>query len=169
MVDEDDYGVGFGDDACEFTEGLAHETCVKTHVLVTHFAFDFVFRDECSDRVDDHNIDSAGANESFDDLECLFTVIWLRDKEFVDVDADTAGIERVESMLGIDEGSGATQFLDFSDGVQGEGGFTGGFWTVDFDDAAAWETTDTERGIERETASWNCINISFAMFPEFHD
>ena len=39
-------------------------------------------------------------------------------------------------MFGVDEGGDAAGLLDFGEGVEGEGGFAGGFGAVDFDDAA---------------------------------
>jgi len=56
-------------------ECLGHEPGLEAHVAVAHFAFDFGFRGEGGDGVDDDDIDGAGAHEGFGDIERLFAVI----------------------------------------------------------------------------------------------
>ena len=51
---------------------------------VPHFAFDFGFRSQRRDRVDDNDIDGARADQHVRDFECLLARIRLRDQEFVD-------------------------------------------------------------------------------------
>ena len=53
-------------------------------------------------------------------------------------------------MLGVDEGRGAAELLDFGDHLQRERGLAGGFRSVDFDDATARQATDAERDVEAQ-------------------
>lgn len=70
---------------------------------VAHFAFDFSFRDQGGNGVDDDDIDSTAADQFFCDFKGLFAVIRLGNEQFVGVDAKVAGIDRIEGVFGIDE------------------------------------------------------------------
>src|ERR1019366_4614686 len=52
LIYEDEAGAGFCDYAGELAEGLRHEACVKPHVIVAHFAFEFGLGDEGGDGID---------------------------------------------------------------------------------------------------------------------
>src|SRR5580698_9505625 len=52
-------------------------------------------------------------------------------------------------------GGDAAEFLGFGYDLQSERGFTAGFRAVDFDDAAAGETADAQREVERQAAGRN--------------
>ena len=64
---------------------------------VAHFAFDFSFRDQGGNGVDDDDIDSTAADQFFCDFKGLFAVIRLGNEQFVGVDAKVAGIDRIEA------------------------------------------------------------------------
>ncbi len=87
----------------ELAQRLRHEPRLKTHVRVAHLALDLGLGRQRRDRVDDDDIDGARAHEHVGDLERLLAGIGLRDQQIIDVDADLAGIKRIERMLGIDE------------------------------------------------------------------
>jgi hypothetical protein len=82
----------------------------------------------------------------------LFAVIGLRDEEIIDIDAEFAGVDGIESVLGVHEGGVAAGALCLGDRLERHGGFAGGFGAEDFDDAAAREAADAEGGIEREAS-----------------
>src|ERR1700754_631996 len=67
------------------------------------------------------------------DLERLLAGVGLRDQEVVDVDAELAGIDRIERVLGIDKGADAALLLGFGDAMQRQGGLAGGFRPGDLD------------------------------------
>ena len=169
LVDEYAAAAGFADGGGEFAHGLAHESCLEAHFAVAHFAVDFGFRCECGDGVDDDDVDGAGADEVVGDFECLLAVVWLRDEEVFDVDAEFFGIEAVEGVFGIDESGDAALFLRFGDDVDGEGGFTGGFGAVYFDDAAFWEAADAECVVEADAACGYDFEGFVWAVAELHD
>ena len=60
LVYENQSGFAFGDYGGEFPHRLAHQSCLKTHVAVAHFAFDFGLRGQRGDRVDNDNVNGIG-------------------------------------------------------------------------------------------------------------
>ena len=78
---------------------------------IAHFPFDFRFRDQGGNGVDDDDIDSTAADQFFCDFKGLFAVIRLGNEQFVGVDAKVAGIDRIQGVFGIDEGCNAAVFL----------------------------------------------------------
>ena len=159
LVDEDDHGVGTGDVAGELAQRLRHEAGMQTHLRLAHLAFDFGLGRERRDRVDDDEVDRVGAHQHVGDFERLLTGVRLRDQQFVDVDAELLGVRRIERMLGVDEGGGAAQLLDFRDHLQRERGLAGGFRTVDLDDAAARQAADAKRDVEAQRAGGHRFHV----------
>ncbi len=97
-------GARLGDGSGELAQGLGHQAGLQAHVRVAHFAVELGLGDEGGDGVDDEDVDGAGADEGFDDLEGLLAVVGLRDEEVVDVDAKLLGVGGIERVLGVDEG-----------------------------------------------------------------
>ena len=96
--------------------------------------------------------------------------VGLRDQQVVDIDAELARIDRVERVLGIDEGADAALLLGFGDGVQRQRGLAGGFRPVDFDDAAARQAADAERDVEPERAGRDGLDVHrLVVLAELHD
>ena len=63
LVDEDAHGVGLGERAGELAHRLAHEACLQADRDVAHLALELGARHERGDRVDDDDVDGAGAHE----------------------------------------------------------------------------------------------------------
>jgi hypothetical protein len=137
--------------------------------LVAHLAFELGARHQRRDRIDHQHVDRAGAHQRVGDLERLLAVVGLRDQKIVDVDAELPGIDRVERVLGIDEGADAALLLRLGDGVQSQRGLAGRFGPVDLDHPAARQAADAERDIEAERAGGaryrSSIDLSF--LPSF--
>ena len=104
------------------------------------------------------------------DLERLLAGVGLRDQEIVEVDAELAGIGRIERMLGIDEGADAALLLGLGDGVQGQRRLARRFRPVDLDDAAARQAADAERDVEPERAGRDGLDLHRLLaLAEPHD
>ena len=142
---------------------------MQTDVGVAHFAFDLGPRDEGGDRVDDQDVDGAGTNELLGDLQSLFAVVRLCDEERVDVDAEVGGVDGVEGVFRVDEGGFAAEFLCFCDGVQREGGLTGGLRSVDLDDAAPGKSADAGGGVEGQGAGGDGLHVHVLAVSQAHD
>src|SRR5690606_6169513 len=59
LVNKDNRTFRFADGSCKFSKRLAHQTGVKTHFAITHFALSFTFWRQCRYRVDNYNVDGA--------------------------------------------------------------------------------------------------------------
>ena len=95
--------------AGELAQRLAHEARLQADEAVAHLALDLGLRRERRDGVDGDDVDGAAAHEHLGDLEGLLAVVGLRDEQVVDVDADGLGVDRVDGVLGVDEGGQAAQ------------------------------------------------------------
>jgi hypothetical protein len=121
-------------------------------VHVTHFAFDFGLRYQRGHGVDDDHVNGVGAHQHVGDFQGLFAGVRLRNQQVVDVDAQLAGVLRVEGVFGVDEGAGGTVFLGFGDDRQGQRGLTRRFRAVDFDDTAFWQAADAQGDVQAQRA-----------------
>ena len=117
---------------------------------IAHFAFDFGARYECRNRVNDENIDSAGAYEHVGDFKRLLARVRLGDQKVIGTNAELAGIADIERVFCVDIGCDSALLLDFSNRVEGESRFPRGFRAVNFDDPAAGVAADSKRQIKPE-------------------
>lgn len=78
---------------------------------VAHFAFDFGLRNQGGYGVDDDDVNGTAADEFFRDFKSLFAVIRLGNEQLVGIDAEVAGIDRIESVFRIDKGCNAAVLL----------------------------------------------------------
>lgn len=78
---------------------------------VAHFAFDFGFRNQGGYGVDDDDVDGTAADEFFRNFKGLFAVIRLGNEQLVRIDAEMAGIDRIEGVFSIDKGCNAAVLL----------------------------------------------------------
>ena len=109
--------------------------------------------------VDDEHVDGAGAHQRLGDLERLLAGVGLGDQQIVDVDAELPGVDRVERVLGVDEGADAAALLGLGDDVQRQRRLARGFRPVDLDDAAARQAADAERDVEAERAGRDRLDV----------
>ena len=72
-------------------------------------------------------------------------------------------------MLGINERSVAAGLLGARDRVQGNRRLTGGFGSVDLDDAAARKATDSEGDVEGEGAGRDHLDGGTVVVTQSHD
>src|SRR5580700_8421728 len=139
-------------------------------MAVAHFAFEFGARHEGRDRIDDEHVDGARADQRVRDLERLLAGIGLRNQQIVNIDAEFAGIGRVECVLGIDEGAGAAAALRFSNDMQGERCLAGALWPVNLDNPPARQPADAERDVETQRSGRYDLGIGGCLArSELHD
>ena len=137
---------------------------------VAHLAFEFGARHQRRDRIDHQHVDRAGAHQRVGDLQRLLAGVGLRDQQVVDIDAELAGIDRVERVFGVDEGADAALLLRLGHGVQRQRGLARGFRPVDLDDAAARQAADAERDVEAERAGGDRLDLHRpVVLAEPHD
>ncbi len=136
---------------------------------VAHLAFDLGTRRECCHRVDDHDVDCAGAHQHVDDLERLLAGVGLADEQLVDVDADGAGVHRVHGVLGVDVGADAAVALRLGHDVHGECGLTRGLRAEDLDHTTTRQTADAEGEVEAQRPCLDGLDAHRGLFAHPHD
>ena len=107
--------VRLADRAGQLAQRLRHEARLQADKAVAHLALDLRARHERRDRVDNDDVDRAGAHERLGDLKRLLAGVRLGDEHVVDIDAKRAGIGEVERVLGVDEGDLAARLLRLGD------------------------------------------------------
>ncbi len=131
---------------------------MQADMAVAHLALELGARHQGGDAVDHQDVDGAGPDQRVADLQRLLAAIGLAEQQIVHVHAQLAGIDRVQRMLGIDEGAGAAAPLRLGDGMQGERRLAGAFRAIDLDDAAARQAADAEREVEPQRAGGNDLD-----------
>ena len=110
--------LGVAERAGDLAQRLGHQAGLQADVAVAHLALDLGPRHQRGDRVDDDEVDRAGADQHVGDLQRLLAGVGLRDQQRVDVDAELLGVLRVERVLGVDERRDAAGLLRVGDRVQ---------------------------------------------------
>src|ERR1700759_1473664 len=119
-------------------------------MAVAHFAFEFGAWYESRHRIDNQHIDRARADQRVRYLERLLAGVRLGNQQVVDIDAELAGIGRIEGVLGVDESAGAAAMLRFGDDMQGERRLAGALRPVNLDDPPARQPADAKRDVETQ-------------------
>ncbi|MNC21887.1 hypothetical protein D3C75_698740 [compost metagenome] len=148
LVDEDKQGIGLLKVTCQFTHGLAHHTCRKAHVRVTDFAFNFSFRRQSSNGVNNQNVYRTRTCQRITNFQRLLASIWLGAQQVVDIYAQFLSVNRVQSVLGIDKRTRFTFTLSGGDNLQSQRRFTRRLWPVDFNDTPHWQATGPQSDIQ---------------------
>ena len=115
------------------------------------------------------HVDGTGAHQGVGDLKRLLAGIGLGDQQLLDVDPKLVGIDRVERMLGIDEGAGAAALLGFRHHMERQGGLARAFRPVNLDHPAAGQAADPERDIEAQGARRDRFGLHHRAFAQLHD
>ena len=89
---------------------------------VAHLAVEFRLGYQGGHRIDHQHVDGIGGDERAGDLERLLAVVGLRDQQVVHVHAQLARVDRVQGVLGVDEGRHAARLLRLGDDLQRHGG-----------------------------------------------
>ena len=168
LVDEHHQAVGVLHITGQLTQRLGHQTGLQAYVAVAHFAFDFRFRRQGRYRVDDDDVDGVGAYQHVSDFQGLLAGVRLGDQQVVDVYAQLFSVDRVQCVLGVDEGTGFTGFLRFGDHLQGQGGFTGTFRAVDLYNPAIRQATNTQGHVQPQGAGGYRRNGFTGLVAHFH-
>jgi len=137
-------------------------------VGVAHLALDLGARHQRRHRVDDQHVDRPRADQHIRDLQRLFAGVRLGEEQVFDIDAQLFGIDRVESVLGIDEGAGAALLLRLGDDRKRQRGLARGFRAVDLDHPAPGQAADAERDIQPQRARGHTGNRDMLLVAHPH-
>ena len=169
LVDEDQASPRLADVARQLAQRLAHEAGVESDVDVSHLPLELGPGDQRGDAVDDDDVESVGAHEHVGDLQGLLAGVRLRDEERVEVDAEPAGVGRVEGVLRVDEGRDAASLLGVGDDLQGQRRLARCLGAVDLDDPSPGHTADPQRHVEGEAPRGDDADVHPVLFSEIHD
>ncbi|MNE12055.1 hypothetical protein D3C80_1048350 [compost metagenome] len=136
---------------------------------IAHLAFDLGLGHQRRHGVDDDHVNRVGAHQHVGDFQRLLAGVRLRHQQVVDIHAELAGVVGVESVLGVDEGTGGAQLLRFGDHRQGQGGFTGGLGAVDLDDPAFRQATDAQGDVQAQRAGGDRRHGLALLVAHAHD
>ena len=137
---------------------------------VTHFTINFRFRHQSRYGVNYNDIYCTTANKSFRNLKSLFSIIWLRNQQIIDIYPQVASIYRIHRMLRINKCCNATLFLSFCYSMKSYCCFTRRFWTVDFNYTTTREATYTNSNIDSKRTRGNHLYIhAICRFAKTHN
>ena len=128
-------------------------------MAVAHLTIDLCLRNEGCDRVDNQDVDRAGAHHRLGDLQCLLSGIRLGNVEIIDIDPDVLRVLRIQCMLCIDEAGDPATLLYLCHGMQREGRLTGGLRSIDLDDSSLRVAAGTERDVQGKGTGRYGFNI----------
>ena len=138
------------DAARQFPHGLAHETCLESHLGISHLAVDLRAGNERRHGVDHDRIHSPALDEHVRYLEVLFSIIGLRDEKVFRLHPQASCIDQIQGVLGVDEGRDASRLLGLCHDVQCQGRLPGAFRSEDLHDPAARDSANTQCHIQAE-------------------
>ena len=136
LVGEQADRVGAVEVAGQLAQRLRHQPRLQADLGLPHLALQLGARDQRGDRVDGDHVDGAGADQHVDDLQRLLAVVGLGDQQLVGVDADPARVDRVDRVLGVDEGADPAARLGLGDDVVDQRRLARGLGAEDLDDPA---------------------------------
>ena len=169
LVDEDHRRAGAVEGTGHLAQRLAHQPGLEADVAVAHLALDLGAGHERCHRVDDDQVERAGADQHVRDLERLLTGVGLRDQERVGVHPERLGVVGVERVLGVDERHDPARPLGVGHRVQGDRRLARGLGTVDLHHATAREPSDAERHVERDRARRDDLERRSGLLTQSHD
>ena len=161
--------LGGAEGAGDLAQRLGHQAGLEADVAVAHLALDLGAGHQRRDRVDDDDVERAGADQHVGDLERLLTGVGLGDEQRVGVDAERLGVLGVERVLGVDERRDAAGLLRVGDRVQGDGGLAEALRAVDLDDPAAGQAADAEGDVEGDRPGRDDLDRGPHVVAEAHD
>ena len=161
-------GAGVVERTGHLAQRLAHQPGLEADVAVAHLALDLGPGHQRGHRVDDDQVERAGADQHVGDLERLLTGVGLGDQQRVGVDAEVLGVVGVERVLGVDERHDAAGALGVGHRVQGDGRLAGGLRAVDLHHPAAREAAEAERDVERDRAGRDHLERRPDLVAEAH-
>ncbi len=155
-------------DSGEFPQRLRHQPRLQADRGVADLAVELRFRGQRRDRVDRDHVDRRRGDQPVGDLQRLLAVVGLGDEQLIGVDADRPRVDRVDRVLGVDEGADAAAGLGLGDDVVDQRGLTGGLRAEDLDDPAARHAADPERQVERQRPGRDRVDLDRAFVAEAH-
>ena len=119
-------------------------------MAVAHISLDLRSGYKGCHRVHDHNIHRSGTHHRLCDLESLLSVIRLGYVQVIDVHSDILRIYGIQRVLRVDESCDAAPLLYLGHHMQGNGGLTAGFRSVDLHDTSLGNSAHSQGDIQSQ-------------------
>ena len=162
-------GFRLSDNCGKFAQRLAHKARLKSHVGISHIAFDFRLRSKGGNGVHNDNVDRTGTHQTFGYFQSLLAGIRLRNPQFVDVDAQTLCVHRIEGMFGVDKSRNAAHLLRFGDRVKRQRRFSRRFGTVHFNNTPFGIAAYAQRFVQQNRSARNNVDSGgICSRPQLH-
>ncbi len=126
---------------------------------IADLPFDLCLWNKRSNGIDNNYVNRTRTSQYVYDLKSLFTGIWLRAQEVINVYTEFSCVDWIKSMFGIHECTGQTLTLSFGNNRKSEGSFTRGLWPVDLDNTTTRQTTHAQSDVETKGTCRNNIDI----------
>ena len=152
-----------------FTQRLAHQAGLQTHVGVAHLAFNFRFRYQGGHGIHDNHVHGTGTYQHVGDFQRLLTGIRLGNDQIVHVHTQLFRVIRVQRVLRVHKGTGGAFFLGLGNHAQGQGGFTRGFRAVDFHDPPLRQPANTQGYIQPQRTGGDGRHALALAIAHAHD
>ncbi len=128
---------------------------MAAHLGLAHVPFQFGLGYERGHGIHHHHVHSPGTNQKIGDLQGLFPVIRLGNKQFLGIDPQFAGISHIHGVFRIDKRGHAALFLGLGDYLQGQGGLARGFRAVDLGDPPPGDSAYSQGDIQADGPGGN--------------
>ncbi len=119
-------------------------------------------------RVQNDNVQRARTHQSLGYFKSLLAAVGLGNKHIVNVNAKRLCVDRVESVLHVDKGYLAADFLCFRDYLQSHRCFTGAFGTVHLHDPSAGYSAYSQSHIQGHGAGRYRVNVKVGSLTQLH-
>ncbi len=128
-------------------------------MAVSHITLDFGLGNQRRNGVHHNDIHSAGTDHGFGNLQCLLSVVRLRDVQIVYVNAYILGIYGIQRVLCVYEACNASLLLHLRHHMQGYCGLTTGLRPVYLHDSSSGNPAQPQRDIQAQRACRNGLHI----------
>ena len=163
-------GLGLRNNRGELAQRLRHQTRLQSHLWIAHLAFEFGLGNQCSHRVDHHDIHAARTDQRLRNLQCLFAMVRLRNQQIVYIYTQLARVGGIERVFRVDERRLAAKLLRFGNYMQRQRRLTTRFRPINLDYAAARESAHAQRRVQRQASGRDHVHRhQYILVAQPHD
>ncbi len=98
----------------------------------------------------------------------LLPIVRLRYQQIFSIDPQFFSIVFIEGMFGINKCSQSSSLLSLCNAMHRQSGFTGGLWSINFDDSTSWNSTNTQGHIQSQRPCRNGRYILDFIVTKLH-
>mmetsp|Transcript_18818 Transcript_18818/g.52567 ORF Transcript_18818/g.52567 Transcript_18818/m.52567 type:complete len:302 (+) Transcript_18818:1168-2073(+) len=107
-----------------FSHGLGHQTSLESDLGIGHVPLELGPGHQCGYAVHHNHIHRRRPHEFVDNVQGHFSTIGLTHQQIIDIDSQSFGVHRIQSVLGIHKGGGSSLLLALGNRVEGQRGLS---------------------------------------------